>query len=126
MKNNENGVSSNGIGSSESLHRSGHFGKQYSENNDNLVSSSIQPFNNNPSLPSTQRYNDIFLVISIEIVFFFYSRDIVGNNLQFNSSYKNDWLDDENDQLAALLLYRDTLKKNLTTPMNLGTGGFPK
>ncbi len=71
MKNNENGVSSNGIGSSESLHRSGHFGKQYSENNDNLVSSSIQPFNNNPSLPSTQRYNDIFLVISIEIVFFF-------------------------------------------------------
>ena len=57
---------------------------------------------------------------------FSFSRDVVGNNLQFNSSSNNyDWLDDENDQLAALLLYRDALKKNLTTQSKFG-GGYPK
>ncbi len=49
------------MGSSDSLHRSVDFGQQYNgnnESNDNFVSSSIQPFNNNPSLPNTQRYDD--------------------------------------------------------------------
>jgi hypothetical protein len=50
----------------------------------------------------------------------------VGNNLHFNSSSQHSgWIDDENDQLAALLLYRDTLKRNLTTPAQAG-GGFPR
>jgi hypothetical protein len=50
----------------------------------------------------------------------------VGNNLQFNSSSQyNDWMDNENDQLAALLLYRDAMKKNLTVPAKF-SGGFPR
>ena len=54
-------------------------------------------------------------------------RDIVGNNLHFktSSAARSDWLEDENDQLAALLLYRDTLKKNLTTAAKAG-GGLPR
>jgi len=56
----------------------------------------------------------------------FFCRDIVGNNLQFNSSsQKNGWADDENNQLAALLLYRDALKKTLTTPAKF-SNGFPR
>lgn len=39
------------MGSSDAIH-------QRYESNENLASSSIQPFNNNPSLPSTQRYNN--------------------------------------------------------------------
>jgi len=104
-----NGVENDGMGSSDSLHRSGDFGQQYHEingSNDDLVPPSVKPFNNNPPLPSTQR-------------------DIIGNNLHFNSSQSNDWIDNENDQLAALLLYRDALKRNLTTPAKAG-GGLPR
>ncbi|CAF3954240.1 unnamed protein product [Rotaria sp. Silwood2] len=106
-----NGVGNDGMGSSESLHRSGDFGQQNYENNektDDLVSASVKPYNNNPPLPATQR-------------------DIVGNNLRFNSRSlnNNNWIDDENDQLAALLLYRDALKKNLTTSTKAGVG-FPR
>jgi hypothetical protein len=57
-------------------------------------------------------------------VSFLFCRDVVGNNLQFDSPSQNfDWPDDENDRLAALLLYRDALKKRLATPNN---SGFPK
>ena len=53
-------------------------------------------------------------------------RDIVGNNLRFiPRTQNNTWIDDENDQLAALLLYRDALKRNLTTASKAG-GGFPR
>ena len=51
------------MGSTNSLYRSGDFGQQYSDKHDNLNSSSIQPYNNNPSLPTTKRYEkpDFFL-----------------------------------------------------------------
>ncbi|CAF4650555.1 unnamed protein product, partial [Rotaria magnacalcarata] len=63
-----------------------------------FVSASVKPFNNNSTLPDTKR-------------------DVAGNNVRFNRSLNNSsWVDHENDQLAALLLYRDALKKNLTTP----------
>ncbi|CAF1353623.1 unnamed protein product [Rotaria sp. Silwood1] len=105
-----NGVGNDSMGSSDSLNRSGDFGQQNYENNektDEFVSASVKPYNNNPPLPDTQR-------------------DIVGNNLHFNSrSLNNSWIDDENDQLAALLLYRDALKKNLTTSTKAGCG-FPR
>ena len=53
-------------------------------------------------------------------------RDIVGNNLHFKTTPRsNDWIEDENDQLAALLLYRDMLKRNLTTAARAG-GGMPR
>lgn len=108
---------------SDSLHRSDDFGQQQQGSNNNLNAASLQPFNNNPSLPSTQRY---VIDSSYRFTNFFSSRDIVGNNLQFNPASQNyDWLDDENDQLAALLLYRDALKKSLTTQSKFG-GGYPK
>jgi hypothetical protein len=50
------------MGNSDSHYRSGDFGKQQQQhndhhgNNDDLVSPSVKPFNNNPPLPSTQRY----------------------------------------------------------------------
>ncbi|CAF1332530.1 unnamed protein product [Rotaria sordida] len=105
-----NDVGSDGMGSSESLNRSYDFGQRNNETNDKndeLVSASVKPYNNNPPLPDTQR-------------------DIVGNNLHFSStSINHSWIDDENDQLAALLLYRDALKRNLTTATRAG-GGFPR
>ena len=103
---------------SDSIHR------RY-ESNENLASSSTQPFNNNPSLPSTQRYNNFQNNDENKMFFLFCCRDIVGNNLQFNSASQNEWIDNENEQLAALLLYRDALKKNLTTPSKFA-GGFPR
>lgn len=106
----DEGIGNHGMGSSNSLHQSGDFVKQNYENdqkNDDFVTSSTKPFNNNPPLPDTQR-------------------DIVGNNLHFTSTSQNDnWIDDENDQLAALLLYRDALKRNLTTSTKIGVG-LPK
>jgi hypothetical protein len=56
----------------------------------------------------------------------FFYRDIVGNNLHFNSpSQNNGWNDGDNEQLGSLMLYRDILKQNLTTPVRAG-GGLPK
>ena len=50
------------MGSSDSLHHSGDFGQgqpyqQYDNHGstDDLVAASVRPFNNNPTLPSTQR-----------------------------------------------------------------------
>ena len=45
------------MGSSDSLHQSADFGQGQS-NHDEMVSASVRPFNNNPSLPSTQRYGE--------------------------------------------------------------------
>jgi hypothetical protein len=47
------------MGSSDSLH----------QHDENLNSSTIQLFNNNPPLPNTQRYDDFFVVI-LKIEFF--------------------------------------------------------
>jgi hypothetical protein len=56
----------------------------------------------------------------------FIFRNIVGNNCHFNSSSQNNnWIDDENDQLAALLRYRDSMKHNFTTSSKTG-GAFPR
>lgn len=109
LVNEEDGVGQDPTGSSDSLNQSADFGQIQSNGHpDEMNSASVRPFNNNPSLPSTQR-------------------DIVGNNLHFktSSAARSDWLEDENDQLAALLLYRDTLKKNLTTAAKAG-GGLPR
>jgi hypothetical protein len=58
------------------------------------------------------------------LILFF--RDIVGNNLHFNPPpQNNDWIQDENDHLAALLRHRDNLRLNLTTPAKAG-GAFPR
>ncbi len=52
----------NGMESSDSLHQSDDFGQQQQGSMNNLNSSSIQPFNNNPSFPNTQRYDDMIFV----------------------------------------------------------------
>jgi len=51
----------------------------------------------------------------------------MGNNLQFNSLSMNnkDWIENENDHLAALLQYRDAMKRNLMTQSKF-VGGFPR
>ena len=124
LGNDENdGAANDMMGSSDSLHQSTDFGQsQNNQSQDDLVSASVRPFNNNPSLPTTQRLESLFFSKERMIR----CRDIVGNNLHFKSSAaRNDWLEDENDQLAALLLYRDTLKRNLTTAAKAG-GGLPK
>ncbi|CAM4758791.1 unnamed protein product [Rotaria magnacalcarata] len=103
----DHGVDNEGMGSSESFNQSTHFGQPNNEKNDDFVSASVKPFNNNSTLPDTKR-------------------DVVGNNVRFNRSLNNSsWVDHENDQLAALLLYRDALKKNLTTPTKAGSS-FPR
>jgi hypothetical protein len=103
----EEGTGDEMMGSSDSLQRSGEFGYEHGGSNNDLTSSSIKPFNNNPPLPNTQR-------------------DVVGNNLRFNSASNADnWNDGENSNLRALLMYRDALKRNLTTPAMAG-GGLPK
>jgi hypothetical protein len=59
-------------------------------------------------------------------MFGFFLRDIVGNNLHFNSSSQNNGRNDvDNEHLGSLMMYRDILKQNLTTPVRAG-GGFPK
>ncbi|CAF1026958.1 unnamed protein product [Rotaria sordida] len=100
--------SSNGFrGSTDSLHRSCDTIEQQQQqqqiydnhgyNNDNLVTTKIKPFNNNPPLPQTQR-------------------DVLGNNFYFNpSSQTNGWNNIDNEQLNSLMLYRNALKQNLTT-----------
>lgn len=42
------------MGSSDNLNRSADFGQQYNQNNGH----SIKPYDNNPPLPNTQRYDD--------------------------------------------------------------------
>jgi hypothetical protein len=37
----------------------------------------------------------------------------------------NGWNELSNEQLGSLLVYRDALKQNLTTPIQAG-GGYPK
>ncbi|CAF2408348.1 unnamed protein product [Rotaria sp. Silwood2] len=100
---------SNGFqGSTDSLYRSGNIVEQqiydnHGSNND-LVSTKIKPFNNNPALPQTQR-------------------DVVGNNCYFNSSsHINGWNNIDNEQLNPLMIYRDALKQNLTTSTRTSSG----
>jgi hypothetical protein len=61
VNNENNGTENDGMGSSDSLYRSGDFGQQYYENKDDLVSPSVKPFNNNPPLPNTQRYDEFYI-----------------------------------------------------------------
>jgi len=64
-----------------------------------------------------------FVVVVVVVV----DRDVMGNNLQFNSLSMNnkDWIENENDHLAALLQYRDAMKRNLMTQSKF-VGGFPR
>jgi hypothetical protein len=50
------------------------------------------------------------------------SRDLVGNNLRFRSaSFRSDNRNQsETDHLAPMLIYRDALRRNLTTPSRAG------
>ena len=53
------------IESSDSLNRSVDFGQQNYGSTNDLNSSSIQPFNNNPSLPNTQRFDQSVIRLKI-------------------------------------------------------------
>jgi hypothetical protein len=60
--NNNNNNNNDEIGSSDSLYRSDDFGQQQHHGSTNdLNLSNIQPFNNNPSLPNTQRFRSDFI-----------------------------------------------------------------
>lgn len=54
-------------------------------------------------------------------------RNVVGNNLQFNApSQSGNWNDPDDEQLGSLMIYRDALKQNLTTPYKAGGSSLPK
>ncbi|CAF3280495.1 unnamed protein product [Rotaria socialis] len=104
-------VADDDLKNSELLHRNGHYIEQIGDNNANnndTVSSKIRPFTNNPALPHTQR-------------------DIVGNNLSFNSqSQAHGWNNIDNEQLGPLAVYRDALKQNLTSSARMNSSTVPK
>ncbi|UJR32982.1 hypothetical protein I4U23_020444 [Adineta vaga] len=78
------------------------------DNSNDYASTSIKPFNNNPPLPYTQK-------------------NVVGNNFQFNpSTQSTNWNGVNDEQLGSLMIYRDALKQNLTTPYKAGGSSLPK
>ncbi|CAF0833606.1 unnamed protein product [Adineta ricciae] len=100
------------LGNADSLYQSGYNNEQKSyencENSHEFTSTTIKPFNNNPPLPYTQK-------------------NVVGNNFQFNpTSQSANWDGLDDGQLGSLMIYRDALKQNLTTPYKAGGSSLPK
>ncbi|CAF0830898.1 unnamed protein product [Adineta steineri] len=102
-----NSINKYGSENNGSFYQNNYGNEQQTYDTDNFVSTTIKPFNNNPPLPVTQK-------------------NVVGSNFQFQpSSQSNGWKDFDDEQLGSLMIYRDALKQNLTTPYQAG-GGFPK